>query len=123
MNHQARKQWESDIRARQRNIVFPETVENEARFWRSLLERKTFTLTQIVGLLLIFSMSAGGIFAMVAWQLRDSGATGTFLARLVANFGGWIIAFFLVTVFVLVLGWRARREVANHDRHRRRTKS
>jgi len=34
--HQKRDQWLQDIEARQRNVVFPDTVHNEARFWRNL---------------------------------------------------------------------------------------
>ncbi|SRR5258708_6781576 len=35
-NQHNRDQWLQDIEARQRNIVFPNTVENETRFWRNL---------------------------------------------------------------------------------------
>src|SRR5439155_1019781 len=30
-----REEWLQDIEARQRNVVFPDTVNNEARFWRN----------------------------------------------------------------------------------------
>jgi hypothetical protein len=35
-DHQKRDQWLQDIEAGQRNVVFPDTVQNEARFWRNL---------------------------------------------------------------------------------------
>jgi hypothetical protein len=35
----ARKEWEQDTNARQRNVVFPDTVQNEGRLWRNLLNR------------------------------------------------------------------------------------
>jgi hypothetical protein len=35
-----REEWLQDIEARQRNVVFPDTVNNEARFWRNIIEGK-----------------------------------------------------------------------------------
>ena len=37
--HHKRDEWLQDIEARQRNVVFPDTVQNEARFWRNLGNR------------------------------------------------------------------------------------
>ncbi len=34
-NHRKRGHWLQDIEARQRNVVFPDTVENETRFGTS----------------------------------------------------------------------------------------
>jgi vacuolar-type H+-ATPase subunit I/STV1 len=48
-----------DIRDRQRNIVFPDTVNNEARFWRNIFEgRQRLTLVGKIGLsILVFAMA------------------------------------------------------------------
>jgi len=35
-----RRQWEEDLRLRQRNFVFPDTVRNEGNFYRTLLRGK-----------------------------------------------------------------------------------
>jgi len=35
-----REEWLRDIEKRQRNVVFPDTVNNEARFWRNIIEGK-----------------------------------------------------------------------------------
>ncbi len=35
-----RQEWERDVSNSQRNIVFPDTVQNEARFYRNLLSGK-----------------------------------------------------------------------------------
>lgn len=46
-----REQWQEDIEARQRNIVFPDTARNEAGFWRNALDGKTnLTPAQIAGI-------------------------------------------------------------------------
>src|SRR6266849_6658114 len=46
--------WEQDLRNRQRNIVFPDTVLNEARFYRHMFASKaSFTLLQRFGIVLL----------------------------------------------------------------------
>jgi hypothetical protein len=46
-----REEWLRDVEARQRNIVSPDTAQNEARFWRNLLSGKEpLTIVQRVGL-------------------------------------------------------------------------
>ena len=32
------REWLQDVEARQRNVVFPDTANNEARFWRNIME-------------------------------------------------------------------------------------
>jgi hypothetical protein len=32
-----REQWLRDVQDRQRNVVFPETLSNETRLWRNIL--------------------------------------------------------------------------------------
>ncbi|HEY1936923.1 MAG TPA: hypothetical protein VGJ33_03215 [Candidatus Angelobacter sp.] len=46
--------WERDIRNRQRNIVFPDTVLNEGRFYRNIASGKAvFTVGLKISLLVI----------------------------------------------------------------------
>jgi hypothetical protein len=42
-----RDQWLHDIESRQRNIVFPDTLQNETRFWRNLGKGPSKTSTKI----------------------------------------------------------------------------
>jgi hypothetical protein len=47
--------WERDVINRQRNIVFPDTVLNEGRFYRNIASGKAiFTRGQKISLLLLF---------------------------------------------------------------------
>ncbi len=47
-------QWERDLRNRQRNIVFPDTVLNEGRFYRHMFSDKaSFTLLQRLGIIVL----------------------------------------------------------------------
>jgi hypothetical protein len=48
-DHHKRDEWLQDIEARQRNVVFPDTVQNEARFWRNV-GKQPFTTSTKVGL-------------------------------------------------------------------------
>lgn len=53
MAHQHQhEEFARDVEARQRNIVFPDTVQNEARFWRNL-GKPAFNTSAKVGLGLI----------------------------------------------------------------------
>jgi hypothetical protein len=48
------EEWELDLLNRQRNIVFPDTILNEARFFRNLVsEQLPLNLVQKFGVLLI----------------------------------------------------------------------
>jgi hypothetical protein len=55
-----REEWQQDVNARQRNVVFPDTVQNEGRFWRNLANGKQkFAIVQAIGLALIFLTLVG----------------------------------------------------------------
>lgn len=80
------QEWERDVRNRQRNIVFPDTVLNEGRFYRNLASGKAiFTRGQRISLLIIVAffllVNAGG-FAL---------AFGEFLPKDHSHFKGWIL--------------------------------
>src|SRR5579872_7161237 len=68
MNHQ-RDQWLQDAKNRQRNIVFPETVENERRFWQNLGTGVPSTSTKVgLVVLAVFVFGLGGVFLAAAYQ-------------------------------------------------------
>jgi len=68
------RDWERDVLHRQRNIVFPDTVLNEGRFYRNIASgRAIFTLGQKISLVAItcflillnaasFAVDLGGFF-------------------------------------------------------------
>ena len=48
-------EWLHDVDARQRNIVFPDTAENEGRFWRNVISGKdSLTFGQWIGISLVW---------------------------------------------------------------------
>ena len=104
----SREQWEQDIEARQRNIVFPETVPNETRFWRNLTSGKQrFTLVQIIGIVLLYGLMAAVLWSDAAGRYRIA-ASGSLWDRLNAVLGHWVVLFWALALFLL-LRWRVRR--------------
>ena len=93
-----RDQWLQDIEARQHNVVFPDTVENEVRFWRNLGKGPSSTSAKaglVVLAIFVFGCAAillvatykagvlwefglgmllfcGSIFGAIAWATRRS---------------------------------------------------
>ena len=65
-NQHEHERWLQDIEARQRNYVFPDTVRNEARFWRNLTEVPWTTSTKIGMAVLAVFVGAFGIRLLVA---------------------------------------------------------
>ena len=67
--------WERDILNRQRNIVFPDTMLNQVRFYRHIIRYKTsLNLVQRIGILMIGSVNLVGGFFMLTESvvaLRD----------------------------------------------------
>jgi hypothetical protein len=54
MGRRTRDELLRDVYARQRDVVFPDTAQNEARFWRNIVEApRTLTCVQVIGIVLI----------------------------------------------------------------------
>ena len=111
-----REEWQEDVTARQRNVVFPDTVQNEGRLWRNLASGKQkLTIVQIIGIALMFLM-LGVIFWSQAADGFRYAASGSIFDRLVAAFGWWAIILGLFGVFFLLLRWRVRRALLSGRR-------
>jgi hypothetical protein len=72
-NGHKRDQWLQEIEARQRNIVFPDTLRNETQGWRNLSKR-SLTTTLKIGLALLAIMGWG----MLLRVLFAAGMEGMF---------------------------------------------
>ena len=112
-NNRERDQWLQDVEARQRNVVFPNTVQNEARFWRNL-SKQSFTTSTKVGL---------GILGVSVY--------GFLITILVAAFQagvGWRLAVGMILFCGPLFGaiaWATRRSLRNigntrHHPHNRK---
>ncbi|MCU1301144.1 MAG: hypothetical protein JWQ87_1428 [Candidatus Sulfotelmatobacter sp.] len=113
------EEWEQDVRARQQNLVFPDTIQNEGRFWRNLASGKQkITIVQVVGIALFF-LTVGVIFWSDAVEKFRYAASGSTFDRLVPVFLNWGIILVLFVVFFLLLRWRVRRALLSGRRRDR----
>ena len=102
------EQLGQDIEARQRNVVFPDTVQNEARFWRNLGNQPWTPVTK-VGLVLL------GLFVF------------GFLGRLIVAVFQAGVALRAMVVMLLIWGpiflaiaWATRRALRNISHSKRK---
>lgn len=106
---QNREHWRRDIESRQRNTNFPDTVENEARFWRNLDNQPYRTSTKVG--LAILAIFVFGFLGAILVGTHQAGVTWRFLLGMLL-FCGSIFS---------VIAWAARRNlsIANHRRRRK----
>src|SRR5215471_13309970 len=90
-----------EVRYRQRNIVYPETAMNNARFWRNLTSRKyPFTRGQKVCftiLLFVLVPPLAFVLAMIISPLKGGPPVWTLLASLFT--GIFLLFFHALTLF------------------------
>jgi len=101
-----RDRWLEDVNNRQRNVVFPDTVQNEARFWRNLQDSpwKTSTAVGMV-ILAIFVATLLTVFLVATLQAHAL----------------WALALVMLLVwgpFFAVLAWATRRTLQNIEKSR-----
>ena len=102
-----REKWLRDVQDRQRNVVFPETLANETRFWRNIGRGKPSVLTWAGLIILAFF-----VFGFLAITLVISTREGV----------TWAIA--LATVLIVgpifgVVVWATWRNLRNLENSRR----
>src|SRR5206468_2967229 len=95
-----RDEWLHDVDARQRNVVFPNTVANEARFWRNVAEGKQcLTTVQKIGIGLL-GLCAIAIAFVITFSENYPWAP-TFSREKLANAAiDWVIAFAILGAFL-----------------------
>ena len=101
-----RERWLQDVQDRQKNIVFPQTVENESRLWRNIATRPPTKLTWVG--LSILGLFVFGIAAI----------TLAIIGRL-----AWVVALGTLLIFgpiFLVIGWATRRNLRKVEPSRHR---
>jgi hypothetical protein len=107
-----REEWLRDIEERQRNIVFPDTVNNEARFWRNIIEGKQrLTVVQRVGIV-IFVLSVGTLVFLITFAWNDPLTPVFSWSKLLTGGFNWLVGFGVIGIFLLIfrLSQRASRK-------------
>jgi hypothetical protein len=97
-----RDEWLQDIQARQRNIVFPDTANNEARFWRNLMDgAQRLTVVQRIGIALM-ALAVGMLVLAITFHGNNPFESGFSWSKLGAAGIEWLIAFGILA-FILLL--------------------
>jgi hypothetical protein len=107
-----REEWLRDIEERQRNVVFPDTVNNEARFWRNIIEGKQrLTVVQRVGIG-IFVLSVGTLVFLITFPRNDPLSPVFSWSKLLTGGLNWLVGFGVIGIFLLIfrLSQRASRK-------------
>ena len=98
--------WERDVLNRQRNIVFPDTVMNEGRYYRNIASGKAvYTLGQKVSLLIIVGfvtiVTSFGLASTIAEVLT---ARAAYLALVAMWSCVYMLGFMLFWIFLAIKG-------------------
>ncbi len=104
-----RDQWLQDVRDRQNNIVFPQTLANETRLWRNIGTRPATALTWAG--LTILGIFVFGFIAILLFSLIRAGEWVEVLAGLAAT----------LLVFGPLVGlvvWATRRNLRKLEKSR-----
>jgi len=103
-----REAWERDLEARQRNIVFPDTAANEARFWRNLTNGKLRTTSATIIYLTIVGLTAVGVIGMLVSQLYELRRAGLpWRQRIVEVAAEWVVGLAFAGGLLLLIKWKA----------------
>jgi hypothetical protein len=91
-----------DAHLRQRNIVFPDTVRNEARFWRNIATHH-LTPVQVIGVAVM-----GLAMLLPLW----------FIIKCLASSPIYWLVLTLYGILFLLLRWRVRKALGDVERQR-----
>ena len=109
-NNHERERWLEDIDARQRNVVFPDTVQNEGRLWRNL-GNPAFNAAAKAGLALIGLFVYGNIAFFLAILIREDKAWKQELAATVL-----LLLLIFGPIFGVII-WATRRSLRKVRQH------
>ena len=108
MSKHGKNDWLRDIDSRQRNVVFPDTIQNEGRFWRNAWAGKdSLNPAQWVGVVVLFVLFGGGLLS-VLWNLWPEGQA-PWWKKAIEGYGVYIAVIGAVGTFIAIGNRRARR--------------
>jgi hypothetical protein len=84
-DHHQRDQWLQDVEARQRNVPFPDTFQDEARFWHNVGKQPCTTSTK-VGLTFL-AILGWGLFAVILVATFQERVTWKFVLGMLLFWG------------------------------------
>lgn len=94
--------WERDIINRQRNIVFPDSVLNEVRFYRHIIRYKMqLNMAQRIGVMIVSAAWIAGGFLALIGSIVAARDAGEWMAGLTS-----LVAYLLMVLFGFLLADR-----------------
>jgi len=109
MKRHSKDEWLRDIDARQRNVVFPDTVQNEGRFWRNIYSgEQRLNAAQWVGVLLLFIFFGGSLvfYLVVLWPEGEA----PWWQKVIDSYGISMLVLGACALLVILGNRRARRK-------------
>lgn len=103
-----------DVELRQRNIVFPDTANNQARLWRNVIDgHQDLSTVQWFGLFLIYVPSIVALIAILFPDIADGFSSRRFLSGVMRL----AIAAVVILVFMGALTLSCRRAEIKRKPH------
>jgi hypothetical protein len=80
MTKHSKDDWLRDVTGRQQNVIFPDTVQNEGRFWRNVWAGKThLNHAQWIGMVILLLFFGGSLLFYLRMLL--AGRPGPVVAK------------------------------------------
>lgn len=118
MTKRSTDEFRPDLEIRQRNLVYPDTLRNEARGWRGLMTSKEpLSVVQVVGLSIMLLGLPLVMVKLALTQFHDTPGTGA--RRLVAGLGGYVIYLVICGALFPLLRWRVRKALGDAQKRPR----
>jgi hypothetical protein len=109
MGRQSKDDWLRDIEARQRNVVFPDIVQNEGRFWRNIYSgRQSLALSQWLGILILLASLI--VCLTTLWPRGED----VWWHKVIDGYGIFAVLTIAFVAFIVVGNRRARRKASKH---------
>jgi|ERR1017187_1904225 glucan phosphoethanolaminetransferase (alkaline phosphatase superfamily) len=103
-----RGEWLRDVDARQRNVVFPDTAANEARFWRNLYEGKQPLTTTKIVFLVVFAIIVLVLLIALPFSWGNE-IYNSLTTRIVSATLEVVFALCFLGCFLLLVKWGTQR--------------
>ena len=109
MSKDAKNDWLRDIDSRQRNAVFPDTVQNEGRFWRNIWSGKTsLNLAQWAGVVILFLFLGGSVIFYLRMLWPEGQAS--WWQKVINGYGVYVVVLGAIVAFIVIGNRKARRK-------------
>jgi len=113
MNEPSKNDWLRDINSRQRNVVFPDTVQNEGRLWRDIwVGKRSLNFAQWAGVLVLLLFFGGSLlfYLRMLWP----GGQGSWWQKAINGYGVYVIVMGAIVTFIVIGNRRVRRNAHKH---------